>query len=197
MELNTTIMKTEKQELQDKLTELDVEFHHKSGVKTLQKLLDKALGNDPTGGESTTTSTVETFVFNETDYRKATSAFTSKLQSLKNEDFDYLVVSNGESFNSDPQAIENLPKKAACLSLDRLTHFKGQWTGKKATKKGDFWLSSWVDNNFIIKREALEDLNWEIKLPKTWNKKNRSNGVGGYISKVLDSKGWEMYHVSE
>lgn len=89
--------------------------------------------------------------------------------------------------------------KKICLNLlnDYSRYSKSMWTSFQSVKTGNVWRTGWIDLCYIAPRRFFEFLNWSI-IPESQQwllNKNRSTGVGKYISEQIVRKGLYFYQV--
>lgn len=193
-----------KEELKEKLDELEIPYHHLAGEKKLKKLLKEA--TEPTevieevNNVEKPKNKVEQIVFNQPNYRQAWHELNALLKEVKSKKWDYLIVTDGSftfPFEEPYDAVKQLKSMDAdCLSLYKLPFSDGQWTGKKPKAIEGGYISYWVDNNFIASREFFESFDFTVsKAPSNWNKNNKSNGIGGQLSIKAVKKGLKLCHL--
>lgn len=73
------------------------------------------------------------------------------------------------------------------------------WTNFKPIDKGNIWHTQWVDMCFLCEDKFFTALGKIPPLYLGWEKRRKpvSSGVGAYISRHLDSNGYNLYQVKE
>lgn len=88
--------------------------------------------------------------------------------------------------------------KKICLNLysDRIG--ETCWTNFKPQDKGDVWKTQWVDMCFLCEESFFTHLGQIAEIRLNWDiGKQKSSGVGAYISKKLNRIGLSLYQVKE
>lgn len=128
---------------------------------------------------------------------------TKVFEFLKEKEFDYFFLLP-DDIRLKPDFFElslshwNLISKKICLSVGHThnRHLSPCWTQFKPIPLGDVVWTQWNDLCFMAERKFLDELDYKIEQPLP-GYNYASSGVGRYISKTLNTKGFHMYHTNE